>query len=410
MSVTPRKLLRLVSLGAVAALVLTISPTVGASAATTPRASVGTASALRDVLLVGNAAGGTVSFIDGHTFANLGSFNAIPDLQQRLDAMTVIERTGYEIVRGQLGDKFVDDAFLSPDGNTLYVSRANLCDVVAFDVASHRQLWRFKVDGIHADHMALSPDGSKIIVSASTSSKAQVINTATGTLAAEFATGTYPHANDYSPDGTLLYNSSIGTITLPQWLEWAKGSKLLTVVDPTTFKVLKTYSFDHGVRPAVFTPDNKTMYAQLSYLNGFIEYDLTTGTITRTINMPYSAAGAALSPDSYPGNSAHHGMAMSGDGTKLCVGGTIDDYAAIISRPALTTDRIIPVGKIPYWTLTSADGNYCFVSLSGDNTVSVISYSTAQEVARVPVGNFPQRERIGKASTEALSGLSSAAG
>jgi YVTN family beta-propeller protein len=411
MSVTPGKLLiRLVSLGAVAALVGTASPAVNASAATTPRTSVSTASALRDVLLVGNAAGGTVSFIDGHTFASLGSFNAIPDLQQRLDAMTVIERTGYELVRSQLGDKFVDDAFLSPDGNTLYVSRANLCDVVAFDVASHRQLWRFKVDGIHADHMALSPDGSKIIVSASTVSKAQVINTATGTLAADFATGTYPHANDYSPDGTLLYNSSIGTVSLPQWLEWAKGSKLLTVVDPTTFKVLKTYSFDHGVRPAVFTPDNKTMYAQLSYFNGFIEYDLTTGTITRTINMPYSAAGAALSVDNYPGNSAHHGMAMSGDGSKLCVGGTIDGYAAIISRPALTTDRIIPVGNIPYWTLTSADGNYCFVSLSGDDTVSVISYSTAQEVARVPVGNFPQRERIGKASTATLSGLSSAAG
>jgi YVTN family beta-propeller protein len=92
------------------------------------------------------------------------------------------------------------------------------------------------------------------------------------------------------------------------------------------------------------------------------------------------------------------------------VGGTIDGYAAIISRPALTTDRIIPVGNIPYWTLTSADGNYCFVSLSGDNTVSVISYSTAQEVARVPVGNFPQRERIGQASPATLSGLSSAAG
>jgi YVTN family beta-propeller protein len=411
MSVTPRKLLiRLVSLGAVAALLGTVCPAVDASAATTPRTSAGTASALRDVLLVGNAAGGTVSFIDGHNFASLGSFNAIPDLQQRLDAMSVIERTGYELVRSQLGDKFVDDAFLSPDGNTLYVSRANLCDVVAFDVASHRQLWRFKVDGIHADHMALSPDGSKIIVSASTSSKAQVINTATGTLAAEFATGTYPHANDYSPDGSLLYNSSIGTISLPQWLEWAKGSKLLTVVDPATFKVLKTYSFDHGVRPAVFTPDNKTMYAQLSYLNGFIEYDLTTGTITRTINMPYSAAGAAMSVDDYPGNSAHHGMAMSGDGSKLCVGGTIDDYAAIISRPALTTDRIIPVGKIPYWTLTSADGNYCFVSLSGDNTVSVISYSTAQEVARVPVGNFPQRERIGKATAATLTALSPSPG
>ena len=43
------------------------------------------------------------------------------------------------------GDRFVDDATLSPDGRTLYVSRGHLDDVAAFDIASH------------ADHAALSP-------------------------------------------------------------------------------------------------------------------------------------------------------------------------------------------------------------------------------------------------------------
>jgi DNA-binding beta-propeller fold protein YncE len=381
----------LVSIGASVALVGTFGLASPAQAATP-----------RDVLLVGNAAGGTVSFIDGRTFTGLGSLDVIPDLQQRLDQMTLVERTGYELVRSELGDKFVDDMFLSPDGRTLYVSRANLADVVAIDVVTHEQLWRFKVEGIHADHMALSPDGSKVIVSASTAQKAQVIDARTGTRAAEFATGTYPHANDYSPDGTLLYNSSIGITSLPQWMEWAKGTKQLTIVNPNTFRVIRTYNFDHGVRPAVFTPDNKTMYAQLSYLNGFIEYDLTAGRIVRTVTMPFSAEGAATSPDDYPGNSAHHGMAMSGDGNKLCMAGTIDDYAAIVSRPALTTDRIIPVGDIPYWTLTSSDGNYCFVSLSGDDQVAVISYRTGDIVARVPVGDFPQRERTGQLTPDAL--------
>lgn len=378
----------------------------GGAVAARPAAVAG----LRDVLLVGNAKGGTVSVLDGRTFAGLGSLNVIADLKERLAAMSVTERIGYEIARSDQGDKFVDDMFVSPDGTTMYVSRANLSDVVAIDLATHRQVWRFKVAGIHADHMALSPDGTRIVVSASTAQKAQVVDAATGRQVAEFGTGTYPHANDYSADGRLIYNSSIGITTLPKALEFAKGSKQLTVVDATTYRVVRTHNFAHGVRPAVFTPDDRTMYAQLSYLNGFVEYDLVAGRITRTVTMPYSPQGQAMKPDDYPGNSAHHGMAMSGDGSKLCVAGTIDDYAAIISRPALTTDRIVPTPDQPYWTQTSVDGEYCFVSNSGADNVSVISYRTAQEVARVAVGHYPQRSRIAAVTPRAVTALAPAAG
>src|SRR5690348_17345245 len=157
------------------------------------------AAPLHDVVLVGNSVSGTVSFLDGRTFANLGSINVIPDLQQRLAAMNPIERAAYEVVRQQEGgDRFADDSYVSPNGRTLYVSRGNLDDVAAFDIASRTMLWRFKVDGFKADHAALSPDGTRFIVSATTSMEAQVLDTANGTLVANVATGTYPHANDYS--------------------------------------------------------------------------------------------------------------------------------------------------------------------------------------------------------------------
>ncbi len=385
--------------GAVAVLLATVALPASVARADT---------SLRDVLLVGNSVSGTVSFLDGHTFANLGSFNVIPDLAQRLAEMDPIRYAEYLVVRQQEGgDRFADDEYLSPDGRTLYVSRGNLDDVAAFDIASKRMLWRFPVSGLKADHAALSPDGTRFIVSATTSQQAQVIDTATGTLVANVPTGTYPHANDWSADGRYIYNSSIGVTALPKALDLLKGAKQLTVIDAHTFAVVRTYQFSEGIRPAVFTPDGKTMYAQLSYLNGFIQYDLTTGTITRTVHMPYSAAGQALSPDSYPNNSAHHGMAMSGDGGKLCELGTIDDYAAIISRPGLTTDGILnyPTGALPYWATTSADGHYCFVSLSNLNAVSVVDYATHQEVARIPVGQFPQRERLARIAPAALATL-----
>lgn len=39
---------------------------------------------LRDVVLVANEVSGTVSFIDGHTYENLGSINIIPDIADRM--------------------------------------------------------------------------------------------------------------------------------------------------------------------------------------------------------------------------------------------------------------------------------------------------------------------------------------
>lgn len=368
---------------------------------------------LRDVMAVGNGQGGTVSFIDTATYRNLGSINVVPDLQERLDSMSIVERIGYEVVNAAQGyRKLVDDMAVSPDGRTLYVSRGALSDAAAFDIATKKMLWRHRTEGFKADHAALSADGTQFIVSATTASKAEVIDTATGELQTSFATGTYPHANDYSPDGTVLYNSSIGVTSLPKLLNGLKGSRAVTAVDAKTFRPLRTYTFEYGIRPAVFTRDNATMYAQLSYLNGFVEYDLAAGKVTRTVDMPFSDKAAAMKPDDYPQNSAHHGMAMNADESKLCVAGTIDDYVSIVSRPGLTTDGTVTYATdaLPYWTQTSPNGHDCFVSLAEDDQISVIDYRTAKEVARIDVGRFPQRERAAKLTPEAVASLNPAKG
>jgi YVTN family beta-propeller protein len=94
-------------------------------------------------------------------------------------------------------------------------------------------------------------------------------------------------------------------------------------------------------------------------------------------------------------DSAHHGLAMNPEGTKLCAAGTMSDYAAIVDRASFAYN-IAAHGEKPYWATNSADGRYCFVSFSGDDAVSAISYDTEQEVARIPVGDHPQRMRTGE--------------
>jgi YVTN family beta-propeller protein len=400
----PRSFNRLVSCVAalallgVVAFVLAPGSASGTSVASVPQ-STG-----RELVLVGNNNAGTVSFVDAHTFQRLFDFNIVPDLQQRLAAMTVAERISYELVKLQMGgDKFVDDIAVSPDGRTMYVSRSNLDDAAAFDIKTRQLLWRTRLEGIRADHLALSPDGSRLVISAVTAKKVHAIDTSTGRITGSFATGDFPHGMLYSPDGKRIYNGSIGNITLPDWLDGLKGSRVITIVDSQTLAVQKTINLGNkGIRPFVITPDEKFIYTQLSFEHGFVEYSLEQDRITRTVTLPKLGDGQTMPTANYPNDSAHHGLALSADGAKICDAGTVSDYVAILSRPALTVDRIIPVGDQPYWAATSVDGRYCFVSNSLSDSVSVIEYDTATEVARIPVGHYPQRLNTTTVAEDAL--------
>ncbi|HET9167953.1 MAG TPA: YncE family protein [Actinospica sp.] len=378
------------------------------------------ADATRGVLVVGNAVAGTISFIDSSTYANLGSFSVIPDLSAVQASWTVAQWIGYAAANADEasvdpavgGTRYVDDFAISPDGTTIYVSRGNLDDVAAFNLVTHQELWVEQMDGIHSDHLGLSPDGTKLVVSATTAAEAEVFSAANGSLIGKFTTGTYPHQNTFTADDKYIYNESIGVTALPYALNALKGGLQLEKVDASTLQVVKVWKFPYGLRPFVIEPDGTTMFADMSYLNGFIKYDLNSSTLLATVQQPFSTTAASESYDSYPQNSAHHGIALSGDDSRLCDVGTIDDYTKIVDTGSLSTTATVtyPSGSIPYWALTSTDGDYCYVSLSAGNAVSIINYTTGAEVARVPVGNFPQRERNAVVPDSVIAGLTASNG
>ena len=44
-------------------------------------------------------------------------------------------------------------------------------------------------------------------------------------------------------------------------------------------------------------------------------------------------------------------------------------YAALVSREPFELRRTIRVGRVPYWSASSEDGKYCFVSVAGGDRV-----------------------------------------
>jgi DNA-binding beta-propeller fold protein YncE len=368
----------------------------------------------RPVLWVGNNWDGTADAVDPFDFQKLAHLNIVPDKDERLaEIMLDPARQGYflgvrELV-GEGNDQFVDDMFTSHDGRFLYVSRPSLADVAAFDLSNGEIVWRTRVDGYRADHMAISPDGTRLLVSASTAAVVDVIDTADGKIVGTFESGDQPHENNYSRDGTLIYHASIGTVYTPTddpALDATKGKRYFQVVDASTLKVLKRIdmgqklaeagypNMSSAVRPMALSPDERYLYFQVSFFHGFVEYDLQEDKVLRLANLPLSDKAKNTPREQYLLDSAHHGLAMNPAGTKLCAAGTMSDYAAIVHRDDFSY-TIASQGEKPYWATNSGDGRYCFVSFSGIDSIVAIDYDTEAEVARVPVGDHPQRMRMG---------------
>lgn len=438
------------------------STVIPAQAVTAP-----TSTAKRTVMFVGNNWGGTATIADAATRKGLKTINIIPDKNQEmtdllLDPAQLVLFLAIRVAVGEGHDQFVDDMFTTLDGKYLAVARPSFADVVWIDLAkavagrADSIVVEQDMDGFRTDHMGVSPDGRRLLVSDSTERQVLEFSMVNETLPdgtkvtmgqrlRSFESGDTPHESNFSKDGSLIYHASIGRVYTPGDYGYVgpvnaetvhdavKADRWLQVVRNSDFEVLQRWDmgkeldeagypeFSSAVRPVALSPDERFLYAQVSFHHGFVEYDLqaedptgggdytlggvaepATGKVTRIAHLPVSDEAAALSREQYVLDSAHHGIAMNDAGTKLCVAGTMSDYAAIVQRSSFSYKIFDGAARFlagreyskPYWS-TSGPGNTCWISMSGSDLVTVIDYSTEQVIAEIPVGDHPQRVREG---------------
>src|SRR5215218_9524011 len=178
-----------------------------------PSAVAAQGGATRDVLVVSNNWAGSADLVDPHTFKRLDRIRVIPDRAAR-EAAIKSDPTAtfyYDNIRTLVGEghnQYVDDGFTSPDGKVVYFSRPSFADVVAIDLRTHKIRWRAKVDGYRADHMALSHNGRRLLVAASTANVVDVIDTRRGEIVGRIPSGDAPHESNFSRDGKLIFHAS----------------------------------------------------------------------------------------------------------------------------------------------------------------------------------------------------------
>jgi hypothetical protein len=463
---TPRAALAaLLSAGCAAAVTLLPLGTATSQAETAPT--------LRDVMFVGNNWSGTATIVDAHTLSVLKrGVDLIPDKEEELarilaDPAATAFYFAVQQGPGEGHDQYVDDMFTTTDGRFLAVSRPSFADVVWIDIEKavagkpDAIVREQQMDGYRTDHMGLSPDGRRLLVSDSTSRQvieySMVDETAPdgqlismGQRLRTFESGETPHESNYTADGARIFHASIGRVYTPGDYptvgpvkigpahDAIKGDRWFEIVRNSDFDVSQRWDMGKelaeaghpdmspAVRPMAVAPDERFVYLQVSYFHGLVEFDTEArdidGTVTYTAGSeaePRRGAVRRVVPlpnrvpdmprEQYVNDSAHHGLSINEAGTTLCVAGTMDDYAALVDRRTMkykifdTQTTGHSYGK-PYWTTEGADDT-CWVSLSEDDSVAVLDFNTKKQVAYLGVGDHPQRIRQGVIAPAVVSAI-----
>jgi len=346
-----------------------------------------------EIALVANAEGAEVAIVDVAARSRIGSIAVnFADVESE----------------GPGAPNYAQDTDVSPDGRTMYVSRGYLGDVAAFDIGSGRPLWTRPLNTMRADHMTLSRDGRALFVSAFVDNRVYRLDTETGSITGHFASGILPHDVKISKDGTRVFNSSLGQ--MPSFpvpasvkpLEMPEVPVQLTIADAGTLAVRDRIPMDIAMRPWHFNTSETGIYAELSNQHAVVFYDLAARKVTRRLDLPMKAGITAKDWDF---EAPFHGLALTDDGSTLCLAGRGSDYAALIRTSDLSLVATVPIGDGPGWAETADGGRTCLIANTRSDDLSFVSIADRKEIARIPIGNGPKHITVTRLPAEVVAAI-----
>jgi YVTN family beta-propeller protein len=276
----------------------------------------------------------------------------------------------------------------------------------------------------------VSPDGSKVYVTLTSSNTVQVIDAARNTVSATIPVGaptTFPRSEAVSPDGSKVYVTSA---PFPTPLG-SPGLAIVSVIDTATNTVIATIPVgdQHTLQPGgvAVTRDGSKVYVAVddnfsgSFSGSLSVIDTATNAVSATIPLGSpTASGVAVAPDGSKVYAASGGaifvidtatntvsttipvigfkLVVTPDGSKVYVtNGSPSNTVSAINTATNTVSATIPVGRFPNGVAVTPDGSKVYVGNLVSNTVSVINTATNTVSATIPVGSGPNHVSIQRA-------------
>ncbi|WP_345761157.1 cell wall-binding repeat-containing protein [Diaminobutyricibacter sp. McL0608] len=265
----------------------------------------------------------------------------------------------------------------TPDGSTAVIVNDDPLykygTLTKYDAATHVWKWRVDLDGVGANGVAISPDGTQAYAtyqSGPFNSGGLTVVDLVNYKKLDTITGTDPLWNvAFTPDGSKVY------ATEPQ-LGTPNGS--VVVVDPATRTVLTYITVCRAPSDLVFSPDSSRAYV-LCTGNGtgtgaISVIDVATSAVTATIPLGISPKGIAITPDGSALFATNFGD------------GTLSGSVSVVSTATNTvTSTISHVGVGPAAIRISPDGAQAWVLNTNGANVAVIDVATETVVERFPL-------------------------
>jgi YVTN family beta-propeller protein len=296
------------------------------------------------------------------------------------DSVMLIDPATNTVV-GEIKDIEVNHgAAAAPDGSRFYItneaeSTLDVADAKTLKVVKHIPLTN------HPNNVAVSRDGKRVYAAIVGGPGAvDVIDAGALTRAKSIRTEGGIHNVYVTPDGKFVVAGSI------------IGRKI-TVIDQATEEIAWTLATDEGVRPMAFdvNPDRSTsrIFVQLSGFNGFAVVDFARRQVVDRIKLPELPAAERVTEGLQ--GSPSHGLAISPDGSTLCVLSKMNTRVYMYSLPDLKLLGESKVGHHPDWLTFTPDGKRVYVANAGSNSVSVVDVLMKKELTQIRVGQVPKR-------------------
>lgn len=280
----------------------------------------------------------------------------------------------------------------SPDGSRAYYLRTsygpsgNIVNLLSYDTSGYARIDSFALSGVYSwtADPAISKDGNKVYV-ADYNYRLLEVDPFSGTIGRTLSVSSYIYRMIFSPDGSSLYLVHYSSVD---------------VVNLSTFRISKTYSFNYSLSTIVPSRDGATLYVFYSSMSMFTMFNLASSSGTDYSIWSY-AADAAVDPtdsllyivhNSYSSNVSIFNLNTKST-SKLM---SVSTYPTSIAMP-LPEDNVPPdpVGSIQAIALSYNTARLIVTAPGDDGSTGTASfYLVRYDTIPITDGNFSQATRF----------------